>query len=611
MSDLLVASYPPPSKPRALRLFDRVCESVERFKGMRISDRAEIDGVLVARFASGRSPAPSIRRSPGEESLVAAAGWCQVARSRRPGEPVLDVLAAVCARGGSTDEVFGCLEGQYAAVYAHAGTRRVLAWVDRLGMLPTYACTIEGIGWFSTSAIALASVFHPRLDLHSVGTLFLGGSPKSPRSLFEGIQRLGFGQHVELMDGKHRIETTWLPYRSPVPYRGLEEAIDEGVSRIRSCCEGIRSAFQLPIMDLTSGLDSRLVVAGMHKGDGDKLSITVSGESDNVDVRISKLAAQVFGWDMLAFPPPEQWGSQRWPLFQQGVALSEGELTGDRVDHVLRVKHAIQGTGGVAVTGGGGEFFKIGRTSEIDIPRLIRYRFDYGGDQGLPMLRGESHADFLASEVATIRGIADLEPAALNTAKLDAIYIWKSGGHFGRFGGATMPIVLAISPLITQDLVEYAISLPWRYRVGGRLVRELITRMSPRLAKLPTCYGSSAEPLSILRPWQLWMHGSDSGKALVRKLSHVTVGRRLVRLPSASSRDPIPDVELASVLEKEGMLRPDNLKSAGLYDPEMLTGFLEAVARPGFTHHRRLQVLASVELVCRMSGITPGSDTRP
>jgi hypothetical protein len=107
---------------------------------------------------------------------------------------------------------------------------------------------------------------------------------------------LGFGQHVELSDGRHRIDTTWTPYLPTVRYRNLDEAIDAGVSKIRECCEGIRNTYPRPIMDLTS----RLVVAGMSKGDGDKLSVTVNGAPDHIDVQIAHRAAQHFGWDMLS-----------------------------------------------------------------------------------------------------------------------------------------------------------------------------------------------------------------------------------------------------------------------------------------------------------------------
>jgi asparagine synthetase B (glutamine-hydrolysing) len=614
MSDLLAVSYSQQCKAKAQQLFRQVCESMQSIKGIKLNDQAEADGVMVARFASALSPAPNVMQLREKGLILAAAGWCQVTKGQQTGQPVLGVLADEYLNRKNDKDIFSCLQGQYAAVCVEIGQRRMLGWVDRLGVMPGYVSSADGIAWFSTSAMALASVVKPQLDLHSVRTLFLGRSPNSPHSLFEGISRLGFGQHVELSDGRLRIETTWTPYLSTVRYRNFNEAIDEGVSKIRACCEGIRNTYPRLIMDFTSGLDSRLVVAGMYKGDGDRLSITVSGVLDNIDVQIAHRAAKQFGWDILPFPPPENWESQRWPFFQQGVALSEGELTGNRIDKTLHVKRAIREAGGVAVTGGGGElfreffwqqeFFNIGRTSELNLPRLVKYRFDFGAPYEKSLFGKDWYDELLASDVATIKQIVDLAPDALNTAKLDAIYIWKSGGHVGRYAAAVRPVVFSLAPLLTQELIEYAVSMPWQYRMHGKLIRSLITRLSPKLAKLPTWYGSSAEPLSILRPLQGLKHGYTSAQKLIRKSGQVTIGRSILRDRTKAEYDPTPDIELTKVMQDEGMLKTDNLVSAGLYDPKGLTDFLNRAQQPGFTRHQQLQVLVSVELICRMCGLT-------
>lgn len=146
--------------------------------------------------------------------------------------------------------------------------------------------------------------------------------------------------------------------------------------------------------------------------------------------------------------------------------------------------------------------------------------------------------------------------------------------------------------------------MPWEYRMHGKLIRSLITRMSPKLAELPTWYGSSAEPLSILRPLQLLKHGSTSAQKLIRKIGQLTIGRSILRDRTVAKYDPTPDIELIKVMQDEGRLKADNLVSAGLYDPKGLADFLNRAQQPGFTRHQQLQVLVSVELICRMCGLT-------
>jgi hypothetical protein len=614
MSDLLALSCTQKGWPQAQQLFRQACASIQSTKRLKLNDQAEADGFLIARFASALSPVPNIVHLPEKGLMISAAGWCQLAGTRRTGKPVLEVLADEYLEHLSDKNfVFSCLQGQYAAACIDVNHRRMLGWVDRLGLMPAYVYSAEGIAWFSTSAMALACVVKPQLDLHSVRMLFTGNSPKSPHSLFEGIVRLGFGQHVELFEGRYRVESTWTPYRPAVRYRNLNDAVDEGVSRLRACCEGLRRAYAKPIMDFTSGLDSRLLVAGMGDGGGRKPCITVTGAPGHIDVEIAHRAAKQFGWDILLFTRPENWGARRWPFFQQGVALSEGELTGNRIDHTLRIKQAVGDAGGVAVTGGGGElyreffwqqeFFRIGRTSELNLPKLIKYRFDLE-TKGDNLLFGKDwHRHLIAEELANIKRIVDLAPNSLNTAKLDAIYIWKSGGHVGRYGAAAMPVVPSLSPLATQELIEYAVSVPWQYRMHGRLIRGMITRLNPKLAKLPTWYGSSAEPLSAIRPLQLLKHGTTSARKLIRKIGQVTIGHGIPEV-TAVRHSSIPDFELKDVLHDEGMLNAENLVTAGLYDPKGLVDFLNGAVQHDFTHHQQLQVLVSVELICRICGLT-------
>ena len=66
--------------------------------------------------------------------------------------------------------------------------------------------------------------------------------------------------------------------------------------------------------------------------------------------------------------------------------------------------------------------------------------------------------------------------------------------------------------------------------------------------------------------------------------------------------------ELTKVLQNEGMLKADNLVSAGLYDPKGLADFLNHAQQPGFTWYRQLQVLVSVELGWHGALVGPGPD---
>src|SRR5262249_2878691 len=153
-------------------------------KGIPCNDQAEADGFMVAHFASALEPPAKVMQLHEKGLILAVVGWYQVAKARRTGKAPLAVLADEYLNLTQAKDIFSWLQDQVAEVCADIGQRRMLGWVDRLGLMPSYVCAADGMAWFSTSAMVLASVVKPQLDLHAVQTLFLGRSPNSPHSLF-------------------------------------------------------------------------------------------------------------------------------------------------------------------------------------------------------------------------------------------------------------------------------------------------------------------------------------------------------------------------------------------------------------------------------------------
>src|SRR5581483_2242276 len=154
---------------------------------------------------------------------------------------------------------------------------------------------------------------------------------------FAGIRRVALGERVVLEDGRLRVARAWSPYRPERAYRRIEDAADDGAALLRDVCARLRSTWPRLVADLTSGLDSRLVVAALATGDA-PVAVTVNGPPDNVDVAVARDIATRFGWPLRHHALPADWGGRRWPLFVRGVALAEGELPGHAVDGTLDAK---------------------------------------------------------------------------------------------------------------------------------------------------------------------------------------------------------------------------------------------------------------------------------
>ena len=615
MPGLLAASWARDQAGPPYELFARACDAYTRFKGLPCQSEIQEADFRIARFAHGKSPYPNIIRVPERGIIIAAAGWWFDRDAPEDASASLEQLLYRYLQEG--ESILDRLQGQYLVTVLDLRKGELTAAGDRLGWFPLYVAEYNGAAWVSTSALALAAAFAARLDVRALRALFMGDAIRSPRSAFDGIRRVAMGERVTLAAGRSHVHKVWIPFQLPRTYRSVGEAADEGIMLLRRSCQRVRQTWPHWVSDLTSGLDSRLVVAAMAC-QGGPVHVTVNGAPTDLDVQTARTIAERFGWPLHHFTLPYDWGYKRWECFKQGIALAEGELPGHAIDSTILCKLLLRDLFDASIAGAGGElyrdffwqqeFLKVGRTPFLDISRLLRYRFFGSSRPEMSLFRKDWRADYIADQGRIAQQLADLAPDALNTVKLDAIYIWKQSGHAGRYGGATFPLLPAPLPLGTAELIEYTVGLPWQFRMHGRLVREMITRLHPQLAIVPTWYGGSAEPLSLVRPRQYISYLGVSAMKLIRKFGQLTIKHPIFPDPTARKVPTNWNRDFVGVLEREGLLNIDSLCSGSLYDGDGLRRFMSHVRADDFAKFDQLYAIISVELLCRLSGITPSND---
>src|SRR5207249_535462 len=199
--------------------------------------------------------------SPDGQVTVAAAGWCFAAEAAVAADGVLPHLAIRFAAVG--DAALDGLQGQYLALAMDRRDGRLVAAPDQLGLFPVYVAEDDGVAWVTTAALPLAVGLGARLDVEALRALFMESAIRSPRSAFAGIRRASFGERVTITAGRAHVARRWLPYRAARAYRRIEDAADEGGGLLRATARKVRAAWPAWVADLTSGLDSRLVVAAL------------------------------------------------------------------------------------------------------------------------------------------------------------------------------------------------------------------------------------------------------------------------------------------------------------------------------------------------------------
>lgn len=551
------------------------------------------------------APARSTRANqPLETPIARSAGWVghwSETGSRRIAESDIEDLYR--QRGANVLDSF---YGQYALVVADPTSATLVASVDHGGFFPLYFAHENGVSLVSTSALCLASVLRRPYRQRAAVALHLTARLRSPDSAFEGIERLPGGGFLKIENGKAQWMSTWTPFREERHYKDIRECAHEGSSILSEVCRSAEAETR-PVLDLTGGLDSRLIASCSSLSE-DPLDVTVSGNADDADVLLAQSISRQFGWRCHHLPTPAWNIADRWNYFTKAVLLNEGELAGHQGDSQLLGKTQLAASFDLAETGGMGEILRdffwkqelCGlRSPRLDIERVFRYRFSSNFSTPPPRLFAPGVIeDYFATEVAAARKVAHGAESSTKTQKLDVLYIWKNSGHVGRYLGSSNAALTNIAPIGTRPVLEFALSVPYRFRLRANLVRHMIAMRSPSLARFPTTYGSSAQPLSLRRPADLIQVGADFTGRSIRKIRAVAVHRRETPPSQPSMSDPSLEA-FRRHLQENGLLEPSNLLSASFYDPSGLESALADARQGRVTESTFLYAIASIELVVR------------
>ena len=602
---LLAVSWEASRGQQANDSFDRAVETICRLRRLRVSGGYQSRSLRLAAFSKDHDlDAPS---KDLKHTRAIAAGWVfPRGDGSRHGSSWIELFEQ---KGPAA---FEDLDGQFCAIVADREV--IYASGDCGGLYPWYSHQSNGTAWVSSSAMALASSLGLALDYSSVKSLLLGSPVRSPASLFQHVRRMPFGERAKLADGRLTTDTYWSPFQGITKYKNLRTAAEAGLPLVTQACRQVLRQFDSPVCDLTSGLDTRLLVGGMSMNDT-TFATTVTGAADHIDVCGAQEIADKLGWSLVRLQPPTDWGVRRFEFFCEAVRSMEGEIPAHLCDMPQWCKHELAKDFGASATGGGGELFRefpwehlvltAGMTSRVNEDLYISLRLRTPNISH-PELFGRDWAiEHHNEKRARIREIISQSPESLNTQKLDAVYLWRSSGHFGRYSGGLSTVIPSPVPLMGRDVLEFCLSVPAKFRRGASLIREMINQANPRLANIWTCWGGTAKPMGIRHPLRSLPYWSATFRRWSRKISQRSIGWSIFSDPFDTSSPSSWDDQFVSRLRDRELLSPDNWISAGLYRFEALRAFLTSVARSDFRSHSNLYAMLTIELACRDCDIEP------
>ena len=490
------------------------------------------------------------------------------------------------------------LNGVFSLVAGAADGSECFIVTDPIGSMHVYARHIGRCLIVSTSSLVLAALEPCHWEIDSCREFLATGTVFEDRALFREIRKLKpatiyrasggtieairrYWKLAEIISGAH-------------PYKGTVEELAENLTE---SVRVITDQYPNPAVDITGGLDSRVVAAAMLSA-GRRFTAVVTGDENDIDVVLSRRIAQRFGLPHIHHPVLTD-GRRLWEQARRALSFCDGEYNVLLYARILDVHELLSETFDVSINGSNGEICKgywwevlhprLGRPGNFDAKNVAAKRFVFEGDVNdlLAHPFEEDIATYFAGVIR--RANAGLEQAP-NTAQMDHVYLTLRMQRWqGRIASSTSRLWPLASPFLWRRVMEIALSMPPAVRVRQRMTRNLIEHMQPSLAALPTAIGGPALPLRLNTAHRFVPFVFRSAREAANRL-------RRTRLPAHHAN---PVLELWKQAELQEILTPETMHSSGLYRPEALHAFLAASLSPNFGGFERFGRMLTLEMVAR------------
>ncbi len=395
----------------------------------------------------------------------------------------------------------GRLRGCYCLLSMGAGGVHVMP--DEEGTYPVFAN--DDFSVVSSSLLAVLECLpERRLRTSETCEYILHAACYGPTTPFVGVDRLEAGFDYTLGTGraeKTRVGSSGLPPLAEEPFSELAEA---AVSELRSFYAEVRAAFgNSVVQSFSGGYDSRLLLAAALNA-GIRPHLFVYGNADSADVRVALQIAEGEGleidhvdWSGHPESSPEEYSEALREIYYMFDGMGPCGVFGPTYLRQDRLRR-LQGRD-AHVNGGGGEvlrdFWKLPERP-IAVEAFVANKFAAPPGTCVSREGEQQYHDHMAKRVT--RAI-DGDKREMTFQQAQSLYPFLRVQYWqGQSTGHGQQFAWDLAPFADRSIVAAGLQVPHRHKRYGKLEREMIGTLSPRLARYPSAYGRSfAEPPSM------------------------------------------------------------------------------------------------------------------
>lgn len=280
-------------------------------------------------------------------------------------------------------------------------------------------------------------------------------------------------------------------------------------------------------LSLTGGYDSRLIYSQLY--DKTPLYLFITANMATKDSEAASRVAEATGQslDIIRTEKPDINEEYIIDIIKESDGIRPLDLDGDCRLNNAREKLDSQGVN-LQLTGDGGVLHKdwewmqdlpFYHKRKTDLRKFYRQRIAFA--VRAPFC-GEFIDDAYRNQEAYFVKEMEKYKKDINTRSYDALYHYVNGNRSNWYNHSSDAEYTLYAPLTEFDMVRYSYHLPRFQRFYYNNMREMITQANPKIARIPTNYGTTAssETFFLLRdvPVQLKEYFVKAKRLIRRKL---------------------------------------------------------------------------------------------
>ena len=500
---------------------------------------------------------------------------------------------------GGIDRLACELEGFFTMVAWDAGSRVLSVVTDLCGTCHVFARVEHDAVVLSGSSLTLAALGDGALDPVGVQEFLYTGVLYEGRTTHRNVRKLPAATILSWdrsLVCRERAYWT-IAHVSDAALDG--DAATAGVTEaLVSASTRIGRVFARPVCDLTGGRDSRAVTAAMIEARA-PFTAVVCGPESNRDVVVSKQLARIAGFAHRHLPAEEPASLAE---IAATIDVTDGEYDLVEYARVRRIHQSLARAHDGSLNGTFGELARghwlgrirsdRGRPQTLDPSEVGAMRFvTQPSDPSIVPadLRLDLVAHFAGAVERTNQGLAS-QPLH---AQMQNLYLMMRLQHwFGRIASSTDRIWPVLAPWSLRSVLAVVLSVAPRAKTNGLLVKRMLERLNPALARSPLENGAPALPLTLRNlPW-FWPAPVEAArKGFERVRARAGLAPRAGLPPRMQLL--IGDKTIHDVLD------PSNMRASSVLDRMALKHFLARAVQRDFAGDLQWNRILSLELTLR------------